>query len=88
MLLLVYKECKWRNSCLTQFIRTPHHNVRRIGRNTWSAPMYPGMGEAQVQSLTLTPLEHFGPLKGGGGLGRDQKPPLSSSRQGRGGLRG
>ena len=45
------------------------------------------MGAAQVQSLTPTPLKHFGPLKGGVGGGWDQKPPPSSSRHGRGGLR-
>ena len=31
------------------------------------------MGAAQVQSLTPTPLKHFGPLKEGGGGGWDQK---------------
>ena len=31
------------------------------------------MGGAQVQSLTLTPLKHFGPLKGGGGRGGGPK---------------
>ena len=35
------------------------------------------MGGAQVQSLTPTPPEHFGPLKRGGGGGWDQKTPLS-----------
>ena len=33
------------------------------------------MGGAQVQSLTPTSLEHFGPLRGGGGMGL--KPPTA-----------
>ena len=40
-------------------------------KNTVSATVLT-MGGAQVQSLTPTPLKHFGPLKGGGG-GWDQK---------------
>ena len=40
------------------------------------------IGSVQVQSLTLTPLKHFGPFKGEGGGGCDQKSPLSSNHSG------
>ena len=43
------------------------------------------MGAAQMQSLTPTPLKHFGHLSGGGGGWREgwyQKPPLSLNHHG------
>ena len=44
------------------------HHCKRAQNSTFGANK--PWGGAQVQSLTPTPLKHFGPLKGGGGGAR------------------